>query len=122
MPIKPLKLYARDGDDMEVISACLQDSVAQIGDMVFLKEQQRFVMLVNRFCWEQEAPMRVRAALQISGVGSIQQRQLNLTRRDGIVSVWRRNSSRNKARLGLSSWFFRAAAKSAWKSRLARPY
>ncbi len=87
MPIKPLKLYARDGDDMEVISACLQDSVAQIGDMVFLKEQQRFVMLVNRFCWEQEAPMRVRAALQISGVGSIQQRQLNLTRRDGIVSV-----------------------------------
>lgn len=87
MPVKPLKLYARDGDDMEVISAYLQDSVAQIGDMVFLKQQHRFVMLVNRFCWEQEAPMRVRSALQISGVASIQQRQLNLTRRDGIVSV-----------------------------------
>ena len=87
MVSKPLKLYARDGDDMEVLSACLQDSVAQIGDMTFRQEERRFVMLVNRYCWEQEVPMRVRAAVQISGVETIQQRQLNLTRRDGIVSV-----------------------------------
>lgn len=87
MVSKPLKLYARDGDDMEVLSACLQDSVARIGDMTFRQEERRFVMLVNRFCWEQEVPMRVRAAVQISGVETVQQRQLNLARGDGIVSV-----------------------------------
>jgi hypothetical protein len=87
MVSKPLKLYARDGDDMEVLSACLQDSVAQIGDMTFRQEERRFVMLVNRYCWEQEVPMRVRAAVQISGVETIRQRQLNLARGDGIVSV-----------------------------------
>jgi hypothetical protein len=87
MVSKPLKLYARDGDDMEVLSACLQDSVAQLGDMTFRQEERRFVMLVNRYCWEQEVPMRVRAAVQISGVETIQQRQLNLARGDGIVSV-----------------------------------
>jgi hypothetical protein len=87
MVSKPLKLYARDGDDMEVLSACLQDSVAQIGDMTFRQEERRFVMLVNRYCWEQEVPMRVRAAVQISGVETVQQRQLNLARGDGIVSV-----------------------------------
>jgi hypothetical protein len=87
MVSKPLKLYARDGDDMEVLSACLQDSVAQLGDMTFRQEERRFVMLVNRYCWEQEVPMRVRAAVQISGVETVQQRQLNLARGDGIVSV-----------------------------------
>ncbi|MBT5157039.1 MAG: DUF2948 family protein [Rhodobiaceae bacterium] len=89
MPVKPLKLYARDGDDMKVVSACLQDSVAQIGDMTYLEGARRFVILVNRFCWERDGgvPMRVRSALQISGVEAIQQRQLNLTRRDGIVSI-----------------------------------
>ncbi|MBT7642826.1 MAG: DUF2948 family protein [Rhodobiaceae bacterium] len=87
MATKALKLYARDGDDMAVLSACLQDGVAQLGDMTFIQEERRFVMLVNRYCWEQETPMRVRAALQVSGVETIQQRQLNLTRRDGIVSV-----------------------------------
>jgi hypothetical protein len=87
MVSKPLKLYARDGDDMEVLSACLQDSVAQLGDMTFRQEERRFVMLVNRYCWEQEVPMRVRAAVQISGVETIRQRQLNLARGDGIVSV-----------------------------------
>ena len=50
----PLKLYARDAEDMAVISAHLQDAVGQIGDMAYEAEAQRFVLLTNRYCWEQE--------------------------------------------------------------------
>lgn len=84
----PLKLYGRDAEDMQVISACLQDSVGRIGDMAYLESERRFVLLVNRYCWEAEkADMRVRAALQISGVGAIAYRRLNLRRRDGVVAL-----------------------------------
>ena len=84
----PLKLYARDAEDMAVISAHLQDAVGRIGDMAYEAEAQRFVLLTNRYCWEQEkTPMRVRSALQINTVRSIQHRKLNMARRDGVVSV-----------------------------------
>ena len=84
----PLKLYGRGADDMAVISAHLQDAVAQLGDMAYLADEQRFVLLVNRFCWEEKAaPMRVRSALQLANVTSIRQKKLNLTRREGVVAL-----------------------------------
>lgn len=83
-----LKLYGRSPADMKVISAHLQDAVAQIGDMAYLADEQRFVLLANRFCWENErAPMRVRSALQLANVVSIRQKKLNLTRREGVVAL-----------------------------------
>ena len=83
-----LKLYGRSPADMEVISAHLQDAVAQIGDMAYLADEQRFVLLANRFCWENErAPMRVRSALQLANVVSIRQKKLNLKRREGVVAL-----------------------------------
>ena len=83
-----LKLYGRSPADMEVISAHLQDAVAQIGDMAYLADEQRCVLLANRFCWENErAPMRVRSALQLANVVSIRQKKLNLTRREGVVAL-----------------------------------
>jgi len=48
-----LKLVALDAEDLEVISAHLQDAVARVGDMTFLPREQRFAMLLNRFNWEQ---------------------------------------------------------------------
>lgn len=88
MSQEPLKLYGRSAEDMQVISAFLQDAVAQLGDMAYLADEQRFVVLVNRFCWEVEAaPMRVRSALQLANVTSIRQKKLNLTRREGVVAL-----------------------------------
>jgi len=85
---EPLKLYGRSADDVEVISAHLQDAVAQLGDMAYLADEQRFVLLANRFCWENEgAPMRVRSALQLANVVSIRQKKLNLARREGVVAL-----------------------------------
>lgn len=86
--ISPLKLYARDGADIEVMSAHLQDAVLQIGDMAYLADERRFVLLANRYCWEYDkTPMRVRAALQIAGVTSIQHTRLDMKRRDSVVPL-----------------------------------
>jgi hypothetical protein len=49
---KPLKLRARDRDDLSVIAACVQDALVPIGDMAYLPEQRRFVLALNRFRWD----------------------------------------------------------------------
>jgi len=49
---RPLKLRAEDKDDLQVISGCLQDAIVPIGEMCFLPEEKRFVMVANRFRWE----------------------------------------------------------------------
>ncbi len=46
-----LKLIALDTDDLQVISAHLQDAVLRVGDMVYLAREKRFVALTNRFNW-----------------------------------------------------------------------
>ena len=47
-----LKLIGKNQDDLKVISAYLQDSIVTIKDMVFLKQNRSFIMMVNRFMWE----------------------------------------------------------------------
>ena len=101
MSLAPLKLYARGEEDMNVISALLQDAVAQLGDMHFMAEENRFVILFNRFCWEQEgAALRVRSAMQLANVVSIRQKKLNLARRDAIVSLLAVRFQANEAPAG----------------------
>ena len=51
----PLKLRAVDADDLAVLGACLQDALAPIQAMRFIGEENRFVMVANRFCWEKLA-------------------------------------------------------------------
>ena len=47
------KLIALDQSDLEVISAHCQDAVVRLEDIAYLQEQQRFILLLNRFAWEQ---------------------------------------------------------------------
>jgi len=47
-----LKLVAFDGEDLAVISACVQDAVLKVGDTAFLPKEHRFACVMNRFVWE----------------------------------------------------------------------
>ena len=47
-----LKLLGRNQEDLKVISAYLQDSIVAIKDIAFLKINRTFIMVVNRFMWE----------------------------------------------------------------------
>jgi hypothetical protein len=46
-----LRLIALDEEDLEVISANLQDSIVRIGDMVYLQRAKRFALVAARFDW-----------------------------------------------------------------------
>jgi hypothetical protein len=50
---QPLRLMAKDAQDLAVVASCLQDALVPLSEMRFLTEEKRFVMLVNRFRWEQ---------------------------------------------------------------------
>lgn len=47
-----LKLVAFDHDDIEVVSAHLQDSLIKVSDVHWRPAEKRLVMAVNRFDWE----------------------------------------------------------------------
>ncbi|WP_072396464.1 DUF2948 family protein [Hyphomicrobium sp. CS1GBMeth3] len=46
-----LKLIALDTEDLSILAAHLQDAVLHVEDMVYLKAERRFALLVNRFDW-----------------------------------------------------------------------
>ena len=47
-----LKLKAEDADDVSVLSAVLQDALVAVGEMAWLPDERRFVLVANRFRWE----------------------------------------------------------------------
>jgi hypothetical protein len=48
-----LKLIALDSEDLAVLSTHMQDAVLRVGDMAFLKGEQRFAAIANRFDWDE---------------------------------------------------------------------
>ena len=47
-----LKLLIKNQEGLKVISAYIQDSVVAVKDIVFLKQNRIFIMMINRFMWE----------------------------------------------------------------------
>ena len=47
-----LKLFGKNLDDLKIISAYLQDSIVLVKDIVYLRSNSTFLMMVNRFMWE----------------------------------------------------------------------
>jgi Protein of unknown function (DUF2948) len=48
----PLRLKALDADDLQIVSAFVQDAVFLRRDVRWNPRQRRFALLVNRFRWE----------------------------------------------------------------------
>ena len=51
----PLKIMARDAEDLAVVSACLQDALIPLNEMRYLPQERRFILVANRFRWERAA-------------------------------------------------------------------
>ena len=82
-------LAAQDGEDLEVISARLQDGVAKLGDLVYLPKKRRFVALFNRYKWEsgKRGDLRVRSGLHFDGVLSVKSKNLKRGAPEAVVSL-----------------------------------
>ena len=51
--VSKLKLKAEDSEDITIISAYLQDAVSVLKDVVFQPKTRQFVMMLNRYVWEE---------------------------------------------------------------------
>ena len=82
-----LKLAAADAEDLQILSARLQDAVGQLKNFTWLPKKRRFAAMVNRLQWEDGCKTRVRAGLHFDGVLKVQSSQVKLGAGDAVVSI-----------------------------------
>ena len=84
-----LKLAAADAEDLEILSARLQDAVGKLKDFAWLPKQRRFAAMVNRFRWEEaKGPgTRVQAVLRFDSVSKVQSVNVKQGAPDAVVSL-----------------------------------
>ena len=75
IPADPLRLLAEDGEDLQIISAALQDAILRPVDIRWERQARRLTVTLSRFCWECGGA-RVRSALQFGDVEAVQSRDL----------------------------------------------
>ena len=61
-----MKLAAADAEDLEILSARLQDAAAKLKDLAWLPKQRRFAAVVNRFAGKTGGKARACAPACIS--------------------------------------------------------
>ena len=78
-----LKLIVRNREDLKVISAYSQDSIVAVKDITFLQKNRIFVMIINRFMWEDierginRQSKRIRCALKFEGILKVKSKKIN---------------------------------------------
>jgi hypothetical protein len=110
-----LKLYALDTEDLDVISAHLQDAVAQVGDLCWLPAEKRFVMIVNRFDWvddgeERAEHRRRRTALHFERVNAVRRRAIRQDAPGAVLNLLAIRFEETDAPAGAVNLIFSAGA------------
>jgi hypothetical protein len=91
----PLALIAADADDLQVMSALLQDAVLMVSDMRYDAKRREFGLLLNRFRWEDQAAAeragrsyeRVRCLLVFSDVRAVRAQGVSQADKDTVLSL-----------------------------------
>lgn len=88
----PLNLGAQDVADLEIISALVQDAVFPITEMRWQPRLRRFVIMLNRFRWEDpglahRGPERVGALLVFDEVLKVSSIGIDRSERDTVLSL-----------------------------------
>ena len=91
MKVKNLKLIARTEEDLRVVSAHLQDSIANLSDIASLKKNKIFLMQLNRFMWEDvekgvfRKNKRIRTVLKFENVIKVLSKNINQSKKDKFL-------------------------------------
>ena len=91
MKDKNLKLSASSDEDLRVISAHLQDSIAQVRNIAHLKKNRIFIIQFNRFMWEDvekgvfRKSKRIQSVLKFENVLGVYSRNLNQNNKDRFL-------------------------------------
>ena len=88
MKAKNLKLIAKTDEDLKVVSAHLQDSIANISDIANLIKNRIFLLQLNRFMWEDvekgvfRKNKRIRSILKFEHVLKVNAKNINQSKKD----------------------------------------
>jgi hypothetical protein len=83
-----LKLICKNQEDFKVISAYSQDSIVAVKDIIFLEKNRIFVMVVNRFMWEDvekgshRRNKRIKCAVRFEGILKVKSKKINQKNRN----------------------------------------
>lgn len=91
----PLNLGALDSDDLQVLSALVQDAVFPVTEMRWRAKERRFALLLNRFRWEDRENAekrrrdveRVQSVLVVDNVEKVSSQGVDRSDKDMILSV-----------------------------------
>ena len=92
---KPMRLRAEDAEDLEILSAVLQDALFGPEDMSWIPARREFALLLNRFRWENAEGLamrgqpfeRVRAILDIRDVQGVRSQGIDRADADLVLSL-----------------------------------
>ena len=96
MVMEELKLVALDKDDIEVVSAHVQDALVKVADILWRPREHRFVMALKRFDWmnavdalKNKAPdyRRCRTALRFERVKACKCRDLDQSDKKALLNL-----------------------------------
>ena len=88
-----LKLVALDEQDLQIVSAHMQDAVMKVSDLAFLAGENRFIMPANRFVWENKAGFirknnqRRRSLLHFEAVRGVTSTGISRDQPDDVISL-----------------------------------
>ena len=91
MEVKNLKLIARTEEDLKVVSAHLQDAIANTANIANLKKNKIFLMQLNRFMWEDvekgvfRKNKRIRTILKFENVIKVISKNINQSKKDKFL-------------------------------------
>jgi hypothetical protein len=110
-----LKLVALDRDDIEVVSAHVQDAVVEVGDIFWQPREHRFVIALNRFDWMSAVEAkpndptdyrRCRTALRFERVNACRCRNIDQTAKDARLNLLAVEFAESDAPAGVVSLIF----------------
>ena len=93
MSPRSVVLTAEDAEDLEIISAHLQDAVARIKDLAYLPKKRRFAAVFNRFKWEKPergregGNVRVQSGVHFDNVLSVKSRNMKVGAQNAVISL-----------------------------------
>ena len=83
-----LQLAALDAEDLDVISAHMQDALLLVGDMTFNAKRKQFALVANRFAWdEEETRQRRRSGLHFDRVLAVKHLNIRTPEKDAVLSL-----------------------------------
>ena len=90
--LDPLKFVVLDEEDLEVVSAHVQDAVVKVADVLWRPQEKRLVVGLNRFDWESALDLhpdlrRRRSALRFERVLSCKCKSVNPAGKDAVLNL-----------------------------------